>query len=53
MNAGKMFAGEVDAEDQVAEMEAVNSAETGASGLVVERKKILYREYIYIGAYAS
>ena len=33
-HAGKMIAGEVDAEDQVAAMEAVNSAETGASELV-------------------
>ena len=32
-HAGKMIAGEVDAEDQVAAMEAVNSRETGASEL--------------------
>ena len=39
-----MNAGEVDAEDQAfIAMEAVNSAETEASELVVGREKILYR----------
>ena len=49
-HAGKMNAGEVDAEDQVASMEAVNSAETGESELVVGREKILYREYVQVQA---
>ena len=46
--AGMMIAGEVDAEDQVTAMEAVNSAETGASELVVGREKILYRELVQV-----
>ena len=49
-HAGKMNAGEVDAEDQVAAMEAVNSAETGASELVVGREKIIYRELVQVQA---
>ena len=49
-HAGKMNAGEVDTEDQVAAMEAVNSAETGASELVVGREKILYRELVQVQA---
>ena len=38
--AGKMNAREVDAEDQVAAMEAVNNLETGASELVVGRELV-------------
>ena len=49
-HAGKTNAGEVDAEDQVAAMEAVNSAETGTSKLVVGREKILYREWVQVQA---
>ena len=55
-HAGKMNAGEVDAEDQVAAMEAVNSAETGASELVVGRELVQLQaesdedpsEFVYI-----
>ena len=50
LHAGKMNAGEVDAEDKVAAMEAVNSAETGASELVVGREKILHRELVQVQA---
>ena len=50
LHAGKMNAGEVGAEDQVAAMEAVKSAETGASELVVGREKILYREWVQVQA---
>ena len=48
LHAGKMIAGEVDTEDQVAAMEAVNSAETGTRELVVGREKILYREGVQV-----
>ena len=41
--------GEVDAEDHAfIAMEAVNSAETGASELVGGREKILYREWVQV-----
>ena len=49
-HAREMIEGEVDAEDQVAAMEAVNSAETGTSELVVGREKILYRELLQVQA---